>query len=337
MELMDLARKCRRVYNRAEADLGSDLGGFSLLDLCADKIPEATLFDLEDAIITAGLYSVVSDRLKKEIAAYRHNRVHPKSYEQEMADGNTRDVYDSVESALDQVEIIGEAELIDRLLATDDSPPRKPTKGRRLFPSKKKGPLFNPRKKAPKRSLEIDSDDPPPKFSTSRKKSIRKRPPIEPSLDGPPIRKKSPPKKTRRFPPRPSATKRRSTPPSDDISPLDKYTTLPIKGLGESLYDELRGVEVHKLEGYLVNKILNWWESEANSIARENKITGDGPTDPNEVKNDPFYQKEVLAEYIESLYIPAAWRGFTIREVKIDVADELGIDYSTIRNEILDR
>lgn len=69
--LVDIARECREVFNRAAKDLGNDLRGFSLLDLCADNITDVSLADLKSAIIVAGLYLHVSPRIQRQIAAYQ--------------------------------------------------------------------------------------------------------------------------------------------------------------------------------------------------------------------------------------------------------------------------
>jgi hypothetical protein len=53
--LAHLAAECRAIYDRAAADLGPDLRGYSVLDLCADQLPRATLSDLRTAIIVAGI------------------------------------------------------------------------------------------------------------------------------------------------------------------------------------------------------------------------------------------------------------------------------------------
>lgn len=53
--LQELAERCRGVVGKARADLGDDLGGFSILDLVADNFPAASLSDLKTALVVAGL------------------------------------------------------------------------------------------------------------------------------------------------------------------------------------------------------------------------------------------------------------------------------------------
>jgi hypothetical protein len=52
--LLDLAAQCRAIVLKAQEVLGDDLEGFSMLDLVADKIPDAPLNDLETALVVAG-------------------------------------------------------------------------------------------------------------------------------------------------------------------------------------------------------------------------------------------------------------------------------------------
>jgi hypothetical protein len=68
--LVNLADECRRVYDRAVVDIGSDLGGYSVLDLCADNIPHQPLRLLQDAIVVSGIYANANERIRKQIAAY---------------------------------------------------------------------------------------------------------------------------------------------------------------------------------------------------------------------------------------------------------------------------
>lgn len=49
----NLTEACVRIYQAAAADLGPDLGGGSILDLCADQLP-VTLADLKAALVRAG-------------------------------------------------------------------------------------------------------------------------------------------------------------------------------------------------------------------------------------------------------------------------------------------
>jgi hypothetical protein len=62
--LAELADECRRVVLEAVADLGPDFGGAgSALDLCADRIDDARLSDLREALRHADLDDVVSTRV----------------------------------------------------------------------------------------------------------------------------------------------------------------------------------------------------------------------------------------------------------------------------------
>jgi hypothetical protein len=69
--LMDTAKQCRAVWERASSELGNDLGGFSVLDLMADNITGCSLIDLQSAIWCAGIYAEASPRIRSQIAAYR--------------------------------------------------------------------------------------------------------------------------------------------------------------------------------------------------------------------------------------------------------------------------
>jgi hypothetical protein len=53
-KLLDLAAQCRAIVLKAQAALGDDLGDCSMLDLVADNISDASLNDLEAALIVAG-------------------------------------------------------------------------------------------------------------------------------------------------------------------------------------------------------------------------------------------------------------------------------------------
>lgn len=69
--LLDLAAECRRIYDNAANALGPDLGGGSLLDLCADNVADASLADLKAAIVVSGIHASANDRIKQQIAQYR--------------------------------------------------------------------------------------------------------------------------------------------------------------------------------------------------------------------------------------------------------------------------
>ena len=53
--LIVLAKDCRRIVDRARADLGDDLRGFSIVDLVADNLPSTSLSDISAALVVAGL------------------------------------------------------------------------------------------------------------------------------------------------------------------------------------------------------------------------------------------------------------------------------------------
>ena len=73
LNLLETAEWCKDVYDNCVID-DINLFGHSLLDLCADNIPDVPLSLLEDAIIVAGIYSSANERIKKEIANYCHER-----------------------------------------------------------------------------------------------------------------------------------------------------------------------------------------------------------------------------------------------------------------------
>jgi hypothetical protein len=52
--LTELAEMCKEIIESARADLGYDLGGFSMLDLVADNIPGVPLRTLDEALVVAG-------------------------------------------------------------------------------------------------------------------------------------------------------------------------------------------------------------------------------------------------------------------------------------------
>jgi hypothetical protein len=69
--LMDAAKQCREIWTRTIRDIGNDLGGFSVLDLMADNIPNISLLDLKTAILAAGIHAEASRRIQGQIASYR--------------------------------------------------------------------------------------------------------------------------------------------------------------------------------------------------------------------------------------------------------------------------
>lgn len=50
----NLTRRCIRIVEAAQADLGVDLGGGSILDLVADNLPHVPLIELKAALVRAG-------------------------------------------------------------------------------------------------------------------------------------------------------------------------------------------------------------------------------------------------------------------------------------------
>lgn len=56
LAMTTLAIKCRKIYDKAVKDLGSDLGGHSALDLVADQLPSVSLTVLRNALIVAGIH-----------------------------------------------------------------------------------------------------------------------------------------------------------------------------------------------------------------------------------------------------------------------------------------
>lgn len=66
--LVDTARACREIYDRAAAELGPDLDGGSLLDLCADNLLDSSLSDLKAAIVISGIERVANQRIRKQMA-----------------------------------------------------------------------------------------------------------------------------------------------------------------------------------------------------------------------------------------------------------------------------
>jgi hypothetical protein len=72
ISLLDLARRVRQVVDAALME-HSDLWGGSILDLCADNIPDVSLADLKAAIVVSGLEGCahVNARLKFQIGKYR--------------------------------------------------------------------------------------------------------------------------------------------------------------------------------------------------------------------------------------------------------------------------
>jgi hypothetical protein len=61
-DLSNLAEKCREIVQRAQADLGVNLGGFSALDLVADQLSAVPLEELDAALKLAGIPHFIGSR-----------------------------------------------------------------------------------------------------------------------------------------------------------------------------------------------------------------------------------------------------------------------------------
>jgi hypothetical protein len=71
MTTFELSEECNKIYDRAATKLGLDLNGYSVLDLCADNITDASLEDLKYAIWISGIQYRCSERIRQQIATYR--------------------------------------------------------------------------------------------------------------------------------------------------------------------------------------------------------------------------------------------------------------------------
>ena len=65
-----LPQRCLDLYDSAVADLGANLAGFSVLDLCADNLPDVSLADLKAAIVASGITRIASPMIQAQIATY---------------------------------------------------------------------------------------------------------------------------------------------------------------------------------------------------------------------------------------------------------------------------
>lgn len=61
-DLEELVKQCREIVQRAQNDLGMNLGGFSTLDLVADQLPDFPLSDLNAALAAAGIPHFIGSR-----------------------------------------------------------------------------------------------------------------------------------------------------------------------------------------------------------------------------------------------------------------------------------
>ena len=65
MELLDMAKEIRQIVIRATNELGPDLMGYSVIDLCMDNITKGSVADIKAALVVAGIDHIVSERLVK--------------------------------------------------------------------------------------------------------------------------------------------------------------------------------------------------------------------------------------------------------------------------------
>lgn len=65
-QLTEIAKDCQLITLRAVAQLGSDLTGYSIIDLCMDNLPDRiSTSDVKAALVVAGIDSIVSERLRR--------------------------------------------------------------------------------------------------------------------------------------------------------------------------------------------------------------------------------------------------------------------------------
>lgn len=62
--------QCYNAFYDAAIDIGIDLGGYSVLDLCADKLTDYSLAELKAAIKASKISTIASERIRQQIAAY---------------------------------------------------------------------------------------------------------------------------------------------------------------------------------------------------------------------------------------------------------------------------
>jgi len=62
-QLTELSKQCREIVLKAKEALGEELGGHSMLDLVADQIQDASIRDLQDALVVAGVGYKGSERI----------------------------------------------------------------------------------------------------------------------------------------------------------------------------------------------------------------------------------------------------------------------------------
>lgn len=63
-QLTEIATDIRGIVQRAVADLGSDLQGYSVIDLCLDNLPDRiSTADVKSALVVAGVDGLLTSRL----------------------------------------------------------------------------------------------------------------------------------------------------------------------------------------------------------------------------------------------------------------------------------
>jgi hypothetical protein len=62
--LVDIAQDCRKIVQHAVKELGNDLQGFSVIDLCLDNLEDRiSTQDIKCALVVAGVDSLLTSRL----------------------------------------------------------------------------------------------------------------------------------------------------------------------------------------------------------------------------------------------------------------------------------
>lgn len=58
-----MAREVKTIVIKAVNDLGPDLMGYSVIDLCMDNITKGSVSDIKAALVVAGVDNLLSERL----------------------------------------------------------------------------------------------------------------------------------------------------------------------------------------------------------------------------------------------------------------------------------